>query len=367
MDTAALPVIALGGSPRERGRAHGELLRGRIAELLALWGNSLETIHGIGRVAYVERFMAETAYEATTRKLAARVIEEVEGIAEGSAQPFADILAFQHVNEEFALAPRFARGAAPQGEACSTVIVAPEEGRPTLIAQNLDLAQFLDGFQTLFRYPCDTTDGEILALSVPGMISLNGMNSHGFAICDNALVQLRPDPSGLPIYALYRLLLESRSLAEGEALVRSIPHAAGLNWVMGDPEGAAMIERSGSLASPHPAVSGTPSWHTNHPLHLGDWSPDSRTRASRSSYLRLAALHQRLHGIARPDIEILKAALASQDDPAYPVSRGGGRNLEDQEIGFTLAASVFELQRGEPRWHLAAGPSHRTAFRVFEF
>lgn len=374
MDTAALQVLRLEGGPRERGRQHGEMLGPRIADLLERWGDTLERGYGVDRRRYVELFLSRTAYEATTARLAPRVLDEVRGIADGAGVSYRDLLAFQHVNEEFEFAPLFAREA-PAGEACSTIAVAPLADRPSLIAQNLDLAQFLDGFQILLRGPCDTSDGEILALSVPGMISLNGMNSHGFAVCDNTLVQLRTNPAGLPIYALYRLLLESRSLPEALTLVDQTPHAVGLNWVMGDPDGVAMIERSAGQAVRYgPSDPERPAYHTNHPLTCDDWAaafqPDSpeRPRPSRSTYLRLAALHQRLQAPgADLSIEGLKAVLASRDDPDYPVSRGGGANQEDQQIGFTLACNLFELRRGDPRWHLAAGPPHNHAFRVFRF
>lgn len=374
MDTAALKVLRLRGEPRERGRQHGEALRAPIAELLERWGDTLERGYGVDRRQYVELFLSRTAYEAATARLAPRVLDEVKGIAEGAGVSYRDLFAFQHVNEEFEFAPLFAREA-PAGEACSTIAVAPLGDRPGLIAQNLDLAQFLDGFQIMLRGPCDLSDGEILALSVPGMISLNGMNSHGFAVCDNTLVQLRTDPNGLPIYVLYRLLLESRSLDEAVALVEQTPHAVGLNWVMGDPDGVTMIERSAGQAVRYgPVDPDRPAYHTNHPLTCADWgaafqpgSPE-RPRPSRSTYLRLAALHQRLHAPgADLTIDGLKAVLASQDDPDYPVSRGGGANQEDQQIGFTLACNIFELRHGDPRWHLAAGPPHSHAFRVFRF
>ena len=81
--------------------------------------------------------------------------------------------------------------------------------------------------------------------------------------------------------------------------------------------------------------------------------------------LLLAALHERLarleDNLAIADI---KKILASQDDPDYPVSRGGGRNLEDAQIGFTLACCIFELS-AEPRLHIASGPPHANEFRTF--
>jgi isopenicillin-N N-acyltransferase-like protein len=365
MDTEDLKVVRLEGGPGARGRMHGELFRDRIAELLERWGDSLERGYGVDRRRYVELFFESTDYEATTARLAPAILDEVRGIAEGSGAPHRELLAFQHVNEEFEWAPLFAKRApAVDGEACSTIVVPPGGGRPSRIAQNLDLAQFLDGFQVLLRGPCDAGDGEVMALSVPGMISLMGMNSHGFAVCDNTLTQLRTDPMGLPIYAIYRLLLESRSLEEARGLVDRTPHAVGLNWVMGDPDGVAMIERSAGVSTPY--AQARAAWHTNHPLVCEDWSA-ARGRPSRSSHLRLAALHQRLQGTGDLGAAELEAVLASRDDADYPVSRGGGTNLEDQQIGFTLACNIFELKRGDPRWRLAAGPPHETAFREFGF
>lgn len=365
MDTDELKIVCLEGGPRARGRMHGEYFRARIAELLERWGDSLEQGYGVERRRYVELFFQATAYEATTARLAPEVLDEVRGIAEGSGADPRALLAFQHVNEEFEWAPLFARQApARDGEACSTIVVPPGPGRPGRIAQNLDLAQFLDGFQVLLRCPTADGEGEVMALSVPGMISLMGMNSHGFAVCDNTLTQLRTDPGGLPIYAIYRQLLESRTLEAAIARVDRTPHAVGLNWVMGDPDGVAMIERSAGVSTPYRP--GRAAYHTNHPLICEDWAATAG-RPSRSSYLRHAALHQRLQGLDAPGAEDLRAVLSSRDDADYPVSRGGGVNLEDQQIGFTLACNIFELKRGDPRWRIASGPPHETAFREFGF
>jgi isopenicillin-N N-acyltransferase like protein len=297
----------------------------------------------------------------------------VQGIAEGSGANVRTLLAFQHVNEEFEFAPRFAK-VAPAGGACSTIVAPAHGDRPALLAQNLDLAQFLDGYQVLLRVNCDESDGEIMMLCVPGMISLMGMNSHGLAICDNTLTQLRTDPNGVPIYALYRLLMESRSCAAARALIEKLPHAVGLNWAIGDGDGVMMLERSATQTIDYgPTPRACLAYHTNHPLKCDDWRSDFAGAAPpqpyRSSYLRFAALHQRLQGARAEDISVqsLKGVLASRDDRDYPVSRGGGRNGEDQHIGFTLACNVFELRRGQPTWHLAPGPPHATDFRTFRF
>jgi hypothetical protein len=369
VDTSELKVVRLEGEPRARGRMHGELLRNAIAELIERWGDSLERIYGVDRRRYVELFHERTIYQQTLERAAPSVLAEVRGIAEGAAVAYPSLLAFQHVNEEFELGPLFA-GIAPVGGKCSTIVLPPTPKRPGLVAQNLDLAQYLDGYQVLLRGPCDASEGEVLTLSVPGMISLNGMNSNGFAVCDNTLAQLRPDPAGVPIFALYRLLLESRCLADAMALIEATPHAVGLNWVMGDPDGVAMVERSGADSVVFgPLNDDEIAYHTNHPIVCRDWREDRAKQPYRSSYLRHASLHQRLHGrhAAELGVEELKQTLTARDDSNYPVSRGGGVNTEDQQIGFTLACSVFELRRAAPRWHIASGPPHTTDFRIFGF
>ncbi|MEZ6023590.1 MAG: C45 family peptidase [Hyphomonadaceae bacterium] len=229
------------------------------------WGDTLERGYGVDRPSLRVTLLRTHAYRATLERAASTSWRKSAALRKANA-PLDALLAFQHVNEEFELGPRFAR-IALVGEACSTIALAPTEARPALIAQNLDLAQFLDGFQIMLRGPCNDGDGEVLALSVPGMISLNGMNSYGLAVCDNTLTQLRTDPAGVPIFALYRLLLEARTLADARALVERTPHAVGLNWVMGDPSGVAMIERSGRESVFFgPNADGAPAFHTNHPL-----------------------------------------------------------------------------------------------------
>jgi hypothetical protein len=120
VNTAELQVIALAGGPRERGRMHGEILKERIVELLERWREFLARSYGVEPARYLSRFEQDAAYEETSRKSAPRILEEVRGIAEGSGVSYRELLAFQHVNEEFELARaspararRRARHAAP--------------------------------------------------------------------------------------------------------------------------------------------------------------------------------------------------------------------------------------------------------------
>lgn len=373
METKELELISLEGGPTERGRQHGEMLRDKIGELLDRWDEALGRVYGLSRASYLDRFFAHTDFEATLLRFAPRVLEEVRGIAEAARTDYETLLAFQHINEEFWIAPPQPDTAG--AEACSTIALAASREQPTLVAQNLDLNPYLDGYQILLRSPCDSSDGRILAVSVPGMVSLNGMNTHGFAVCDNALPQLRRDGCGLPVFALYRLLLESRSIREAVEILTRIPHASGLNWVMGDPLEVLMMECSSATAVRYGSDDpNRPIYHTNHPLKNVDFAPafmrryaqSSAPRPARSSYLRFAALHERLGTMQhRPNIDAIKSILASRDDTDYPVSRGGGHNEEDEQTGFTLASCIFELHAGASRLHIAPGPPHLCSFRTF--
>jgi hypothetical protein len=118
-----------------------------------------------------------------------------------------------------------------------------------------------------------------------------------------------------------------------------------------------------------------PIFHTNHPLRssnltpdrLGSWAQAFRARPSRSSYLRLAALQERLSGLRGTlTMDQIKTILSSRDDPDYPVSRGGGLSGDDIAIGFTLACCIFELSAERAKLHIASGPPDRTAFRTFD-
>jgi hypothetical protein len=366
MKTDALPRIPLEGAPHERGRMHGEMLRNEIAALLDLWDQYLCDHASVRRSEYVASLISRTSLVKSVATHASAALEEVQGIAEGAHQPFEVVFAFQCVNEEFWFAPSL-RGRG-HGEACSTIVCPARTGRPSLVAQNLDLAAYLDGWQTLFQIPCANGVGEILALSVPGMISLNGMNSRGLAVCDNALNGLRRDPDGLPVFAFYRLLLEAPDVCSALHIIERHPSASGINWVIGDPNQVAMIERSAGEAVVQQAGPGAPPlFHTNQPLHNAERANEADlVRPTRSSKERFLCLSQRMGERTDLESDDLIQMLSAQDNIDYPVSRTGVSS-DDDEIGFTLASSVFELSPDGPVWRLAPGPPHMTAFRAYTF
>ena len=64
-EARALQVIVCKGSARERGRTHGEELRGAIEDVVARWQESLATRHGRPAEVYIAEFLAATSFIPT--------------------------------------------------------------------------------------------------------------------------------------------------------------------------------------------------------------------------------------------------------------------------------------------------------------
>ena len=78
MDTMELAVLRFDGPPASRGRAHGETLRSKIVELIELWGDNLERVHGLDRRRYVELLFERSGYEAALAQHASPVLDELQ-------------------------------------------------------------------------------------------------------------------------------------------------------------------------------------------------------------------------------------------------------------------------------------------------
>ena len=137
------------------------------------------------------------------------------------------------------------------------------DARPVL-AQNMDLGEHNNGFQVVLRLTPD--DGlPVTVLSMAGCLGLTGANDAGVGVCVNTLPMLRHRASGLPVAAVLRGVLSRRSRQEGAAFLRSVPHAAGQNYAIGDGTGLTDLEADANGISEVSFEEGRFA-HTNHPL-----------------------------------------------------------------------------------------------------
>ena len=183
------PRLRVSGDARQRGRAYGEQARERIQ----LSRDSYAEIFANTAGWSWEQAVASAArYEKPIRDLAPDVMQEIEGIAEGSGLAAGDVLAINARTEIIFAAS--AREAAAQRAArareCTALALLSRRtraGRP-LLAQNWDWMPH--AFETVVvlevEQPGDRPN--FVTLVEAGLLAKASMNSAGLGVVTNALV-----------------------------------------------------------------------------------------------------------------------------------------------------------------------------------
>jgi isopenicillin-N N-acyltransferase like protein len=347
---ADLPVVTCAGSPGERGEQHGEALRGVIAEGLGRWAESIAFAHGVAADPYIHGFVQGTDFLPAIRRWTPGLLDEIAGIARGSAQPWQWIYAYNLLDEEWTWARDQRRGTAP---GCTVAGFAAEDATPVL-AQTMDIPSVHDGTQAVLRIEPDDSPAALL-FTHAGMIGLTGCNEAGLAVVVNNLDVLPASRTGLPVAFVLRGILARRTLADAVDFVRQVAHSTGQHFGIAAPEGLASVEGWATGVAVDADVS-TRLLHTNHPLHTGETVGDVEPRYERSR------TRQRLDYLAREagprrDVFGLQELLS---DCTVPVSLGADRP------SMTFGAVVYECSQPARMW-VAPGPPHEKAFREMEW
>lgn len=366
-----IQVIELNGTPRERGRIHGETLRSQIHNMVADWKENIHADTGIHPDLFFKKFLEQTNYLPAAQRWTPDLLEEVKGIAEGSGVPFDIIFARQLSDEEpmFRLEVKF--GNYWGIEHCSALGVGRQGAMHPIIAQNMDMPSYCDGYQILAHIQQPGSDIEALVLTIAGKISLAGLNNRGVGICCNSLLQLDFARDGLAEDFVVRGTLQQTDLDHAVGFMRAVHHASGQNYVLGDPQHIVDLEVSTHrIDEYHPLANAERVYHTNHPIVNDDqeiWnrrmdrSPKEQTQA----YLARSTSRARLGTLARyladPNeiitVEKIKTILSSHEGP---VCIDGG----DDKI--SLACLIMELSPN-PTLHLSPGPPCSTPFKTYRF
>ncbi len=348
--TGDLPVVTCAGSPGERGEQHGEALRGVIAEGLGNWAESIASAHGVAPDAYIHGFVQGTDFLPAIQRWTPGLLDEIEGIARGSAQPWQWIYAYNLLDEEWTWARDQKAGTAP---GCTVAGFAPRDGTPVL-AQTMDIPNLHDGTQAVLRIEPDDSPAA-LVFTHAGMIGLTGCNEDGLAVVVNNLDMLPTSRTGLPVAFVLRGALAQRTLAAAVDFVSQIAHATGQNYGIAAPEGLASVEGWATGVAVD-AELGTRLLHTNHPLYTDETVGDTESRYQRSRTRQRLDYLEREAG-PRRDVIGLQELLS---DCTVPVSLGADRP------SMTFGAVVYECRRPARMW-IAPGPPHVKAFRQMEW
>jgi isopenicillin-N N-acyltransferase like protein len=351
---SSLPFLRLSGPPRTQGRQHGDALRKSITEVRQRWRESLTQRFGVRPDSFIETFLGQTRFVDAIRHWTPTLLEEIEGIAEGSGRSLPETLAFQFMDEEWWFGARHYRHASIEADQCSIIASRARDGQPPILAQNMDLRAYLDGGQAVI-----STAGNgglrTRVMTICGMIGLCGANDAGVGVAVNTLWQLPSAADGLPVACVMRQILEQPNLAAATKWICQPRHASGQHYLIGDPGGFASFEASATLVSNIPWKDSPTFVHTNHPVAApGKERFKNAEENSRGRYATLC----NLMAAKTPTIDEVKAALSCRDGP-HPISV---RPLpEDATSTMTFASIVMELRR-PPTVQLAGGPPCSNAY-----
>ncbi|MCK2218753.1 C45 family peptidase [Actinomadura sp. ATCC 31491] len=331
-----MTIVECAGGPRELGRAHGEQARAAVRRAREAWR---EATAGSG----VAELVGGSPLLGTVQRLMPDLAEELRGIAEGAGVPFADVAAYNWMDEGWWMRRRHLRE-----HGCSVVGAERAPGGPYL-AQNMDLPAFMDGSQLVLRLR-PAGGPEQLVLTSAGLLALTGVNAAGVAVCVNTLGMLTGDPYGLPVAAMIRGVLARRDRAAAVGFLRAAGHASGQHYAVGDATGLDSLECSAAGAVPVPLREGR-LVHTNHPLASADLDPDALRKLRDTGRVRDSENRLRfLEGTLRPDGTRDEAEAMLADD-TVPICVPGVPDWPTRTFG----SVSYELGGPEPRVRVRPG------------
>jgi predicted choloylglycine hydrolase len=365
-----VPVVSLHGDPYERGLQHGRQLQPEIREVFTKWkANIRQTIKG-DPDSVLTAFLAATDFERSTKKYAPELLEEVNGIAKGSGQPFRDVFAFQLVDEFWVYLDRQFNS---KNHHCSSLGVAATKNHPAYLAQNTDLEGYMHGYQVLFHLAATKNDPEQYIVSCAGLVALNGMNDRGIGICVNTLMELKASTDGLPVAFIIRKILNTANGSEALSFLKTVKHASGQNYILGIADSVYDFEASSGQVVRFIPAGGNSAvvYHTNHALvnhDVKDWYQRYHQRVqagetrAQNSESRFASLETRLAiDPGEISVDVIKNTLRAKDDTFNPVCRP-----YRQGAGFTFSSVVFTLG-GTKSVQLTFGSPDQAEYRAYFF
>ncbi len=370
-----LKVVTLTGSPRKRGQIYGETLKKEISEIVALWKENLQRFRSVNPDNYIKEFLDNTNFTKAIKKWTPDLLDEVKGIAEGTGIDFKTIFAYQLGDEEWWYGRNRRFGITlPEQRECSAIGVFKQKGIPPLLAQNMDIPVYTDGYQVLLHIKHEKSSLESFVFTFAGYIATTGVNNHSIGICCNTLLQLNPSPAGLPVAYIVRGVLAQKTYKDAIKFIQNVKHASGQNYTIGGPEEIVDFECSANKVKRFiPYRGATEVYHTNHPIVNDDQSifkeilkkipPERRRKHPTNSEIRLNTIKKRIkESSGKITVETIKSILSSHDDPDNPIC-----NHKRQKRGaFTAGCLIMELSE-TPVLHLAPGPPCSTEFETFRF
>jgi isopenicillin-N N-acyltransferase like protein len=343
VETARRQVIDCAGSPAEIGEAHGEFARDLIGSTIDSWLSLVAGKTESANEAFA-RFLGATSFMPAIETHTPGLLDELRGIARGANQPFETLLVYNLMDEEWS----FRTGRLGQAPGCTAIAV-----HGVGIAQTMDIPSVHDGSQLALRIRTNTGPGKIVFTGA-GMLGLNGANASGVGVVVNNLAQLPSSASGLPVMFVMRSVLDHLSAASAAAWVKSVPHAIGQHYLIGDSTQILSLEAAANGVFDVPVPDHYV--HANHPLANPDSGPDAARQEAASNTHARANQAIALSADATTQAEI-EATLEDREAPISCAKREGFMTFGGTSIALTSPPTV----------RIAFGPPHENPWTTVAF
>ncbi|HEV7780432.1 MAG TPA: C45 family peptidase [Chitinophagaceae bacterium] len=365
-----VPLIELKGNAYERGLQHGRQLENEIKAVFIKWKNSIRTAVKGDPDSTLAAFITVVNFEPVTRKYIPEMLDEVKGIAEGSGQKFSDVFAFQLLDEFWVYLDRQFN---VSNHHCSGLAIPAMAGKPAILAQNLDVESYMNGYQVLLHIAATKKEPEQYIVSCAGLVGMNGMNGKGIGVCVNTLMELQASADGLPVAFVVRNILRKEKGKDVLAFLQTVKHASGQNYIIGIADSVYDFEASSTTIVRFipQRGQGTVVYHTNHALvnhDIKEWYRKYHERVlagqtgHMNSEVRFASLENRLgKPLESISVDLIKTALGSKDNPVNPVCRPF-----KEGVGFTFSSVLFTLG-GRRSVQLTYGSPDQSGYQEYFF
>lgn len=356
------PLIDAHGTARERGRIHGASAKQRVALSVATYAR----LFAFCGIDWRDAQRRGADFRAAIDALGGGLLEEIEGIAEGSGRQVDEIMALNARTEILPPTypgephPRWREldaanraGGVPDWGEC-TAIAVPRSASATggtLLAQNWDWLGAQRGALVVLRVRQPDAPA-CITLTEAGMLAKIGLNEHGFGLCLNILRSSTDgERTATPVHPLLRALLACRNVDEAIGMARALSFGASSNALCADTTGdAANLEFSPSGLQVVRGEGGA-LCHTNHFLSAAGESDLGVPATSLSSIPRLTRARALVENRGRIGVEELKRILRDESEGLLSICRHPDPSLPAEARIESVASVVMEL--ATRRMHVA--------------
>ncbi|UDL91885.1 C45 family peptidase [Mesorhizobium sp. PAMC28654] len=232
------PLVDVGGTPIERGRAYGEQARKRIGASVALYAAQLDRF-GFGQKD-IERFGG--IFLPRLKQWAPDLVEEMEGIASGANVGLFSILLVNARTEILQLAKREKGISDDEPDGCTGAVILPEATRAGRLIHGQNWDWRAECAETSIVLRVRRSDGpDLLTFTEAGGLARSGFNAAGIGITANYLESDRDYRDiGIPLPFIRRRALEARHFAHAIKVVATTPKSCSNNMILSTAEGFAV-------------------------------------------------------------------------------------------------------------------------------